>query len=208
MKIEMTPEQRRDLESYFRNPERMRQQYREAWGNGAFVWKLLVGAEAEIASLRKELDDLREKYSDYHEVSRANGELAKELAQVKASVHECCGKASGCATAKANEIFRRERDAALSEVAALKESKRTIWAKEQQKADALIIKALEDRAEAAESELSALREKAEKGEARVEKIKALTKAWIQEVFPTDQASMLKRFADRIESAALSTTEPK
>lgn len=45
----------------------------------------------------------------------------------------------------------------------------------------------------------ALQAEREKGAERVERIKALTKAWIAEVFPTDTASMLKRFADRLEA---------
>lgn len=40
----------RDLASFFRNPERCRQNYLEAWGNGARVWKILLVAQQKLTA--------------------------------------------------------------------------------------------------------------------------------------------------------------
>lgn len=51
----LTPDEERDLESYFKNPERCRQRYDEAWAKGARAWRLLKAAKVERSRLLMEI---------------------------------------------------------------------------------------------------------------------------------------------------------
>lgn len=54
----LTQDEERDMESFFKNPERCRQKYEEAWALGARAWRLFKVAKKERSGLLLELAKL------------------------------------------------------------------------------------------------------------------------------------------------------